>query len=104
MPLEGDNIFTVNTAASGLRSRLLITCNQSHIMEAGSVLHSLLCGYGFSSLGSCVFISALREQGSVASEALLLGFVQWGAAMQMEMGSRELTQDIISCQRFVAFL
>lgn len=34
---------------------------------------------------------------SVASEALLLGFVQLGAAMQMEMGSRELTQDIIAC-------
>lgn len=40
----------------------------------------------------------------VASVALLLGFVQWGAVMQMEMGSVVLTQDIISCQRFVAFL
>lgn len=50
------------------------------------------------------FICALWEQGrvSVASVALLLGFVQWGAAMQM--GSTELTQDIISCQRFVATL
>lgn len=35
---------------------------------------------------------------------MLLGFVQWGAAMQMEMGSIELTQDIISFQRFVASL
>lgn len=54
---------------------------------------------------SCCFICALREQQgsvSVASVALLLGFVQWGAAMQM--GSIELTQDIISCQRFVAIL
>lgn len=43
---------------------------------------------------------ALREQQgreSVASVALLLGFVQWGAAMQM--GSIELTQDIISCNK-----
>lgn len=41
---------------------------------------------------------------SVASVALLLGFVQWGVAMQMETGSIELTQDISSCQRFVAVL
>lgn len=42
---------------------------------------------------------------SVASEALLLlGFVQWGAAMQIEMGSIELTQDIIAWQSVVAFL
>lgn len=43
-----------------------------------------------------------REE-RVASLALLLGFVQRGAATQMEMGSIELTQDIFSCQRFVAF-
>lgn len=36
---------------------------------------------------------------SVASVTL-----QRGAAMQMEMGSIELTQDIISCQRFDDFL
>lgn len=41
---------------------------------------------------------------SAASEAVLLGFVQRGAAMQMEMGSIELTQDIIACQSAVAFL
>lgn len=64
------------------------------------------CGASAARESCCVIcaLGGLQGRERVASVALLLGSVQWGAAMQMEMGSIELTQDIISCQRCVALL
>lgn len=95
---------------------LLITFNRSCVWQPerpdllerqGQFYMSPLVDMASAAWESCCFIWALREQQGERARcisALLLASVQWGAAMHAEMGSIELTQDIISCQRFVASL
>ena len=85
------------------RGLLLITFKSSHAKRPGCTREagSLLRDTASAAWESCCFICPLRDRPSVTSVAPRLGPVQ---RVQMEMGSRKLTQDIIACQRFVAFL